>query len=55
MLDYVYFNIFWYLVAKLDVDTAENEFRVNPNRVRVLRVMLRVLSNTHWKITRMAR
>ena len=32
-------------VAKFGVDTAENEFRVNPNRVRVLRVKLRVITS----------
>ena len=37
-------------VAKFGVDTAENEFRVNPNRVRVLRVKLRVICVKHLRV-----
>ena len=34
----------YYLLAKIGVDTVENELLLNPNRVRVLRVQLRVIT-----------
>ena len=36
-------SIYYYLLAKFGVDTAENDLRANPNRVRVSRVKLRVI------------
>ena len=44
----MYYSVFWYFLAKIGVDTAENELRVNPNRVRVLRVTLRVTLRVQW-------
>ena len=37
-------NCIYYLLAKIGVDTVENELHLNPNRVRVLRVQLRVIT-----------
>ena len=34
----------------IGVDTAENELRVNPNRVRVLRLKLRVIRVKHLRV-----
>ena len=41
-----------YLLPKINVDTAENELRVNPNRVRALRVKLRVIRVTNLRVVR---
>ena len=37
------FTIYIYLLSKMGLDTAENELRVTPNRLRVLRITLRAV------------